>query len=1038
MNAIKNGLLRAIKRQICLGVLLLMLSSYGINTVFATAHYPKMQQQRITGKITENGDPLPGISVRVKATNQGTSSNEKGEYTINAKKGDVLIFSSVGYVAQEIKVGDNKVIDVSLKANAEELNQVIVVGYGTQKKSDLTNAVTSVSFEELENIPQTDIMNVLSGRVAGLTIVQASGQPGGGDDPNDITIRGTGTLNDATPLIVIDGVQSEASDLRMLSPQEIASITILKDASSTAIYGARGANGVILVTTKAPKEGAFKISYNTYIGRQKETVTPRFVNGWQFLTLHLEASDKPDMFPPEAIEQLKQGIATDTFAYYNPVKDVFRGAWQHSHNVSLSGGTKALSFQGSVNYLNQEGVINGTYGDKINYRSNIRANVSSKVILSLNISGGREKSHENWGSSRGTMQNLYRAYIITPKFYSTGGWGIQNLKTGAVAIPPGLYAQLGRRDDIFNILNLSPSFTYIPIKDLTLKSQLNIRSTSLIRESFKPTYEFYLPDGTQAAGAAYNTINTLIDFRNNVTQLQFTNTANYKLNIQRKHRLDFLLGYEYLNAAINRIQANGSNLPNNDQQVLSRATSNISITQTDEEWKLQSFFGRMNYAFKNKYMLETNLRTDGSSRFPRNKQYVLLPSVSAGWMVTNEEFFKKLGGVRKVVDELKIRAGWGRAGNDKMEQGRGQLGNYAHLQTLNMENYYYFGEQLQTGTAITAYANENISWERTTTKGIGLDLNMFKRKLDITFDLYDRITNDILFRVPLPPSFGLATPAVQNIASVSNKGWELAVNYRFAKNKVNFNIGGNIAYNQNKILSLNLEETVIDPFILRVGEAYNSYYGYVQDGIMKDASEKNYTMNGNIGNMKFKDLSGPNGVPDGKIDDKDRTILGSANIPYSYGINGGVNYKRFNFSFLLQGVQGKQLYLKDWGNRPGDGAVMNFWAEWWDNRYDAVNNPEGTWPTMARSNPGAGVTSSFWIHDASYLRLRNVELGYTFTDKFTSRLGLGKARVYVAGQNLLTFTNLIKQVDPERRALEASNTTYSQVKLVTAGFNITF
>lgn len=365
MNAIKNGLLRAIKRQICLGVLLLILSSYGINTAFAATHYLQTQQQRITGKITENGDPLPGISVRVKATNVGTSSNERGEYTINAKKGDILVFSSIGYIAQEIKVGDNKVIDVTLKANAEELSQVVVVGYGVQKKSDLTNAVTSVSFEELENIPQTDIMNILSGRVAGLSVVQASGQPGGGDEGNEVTIRGTGTLNDATPLIIIDGVQSEMSDLRMLSTQEIASITILKDASSTAIYGARGANGVILVTTKAPKEGAFKINYSGYLGYQKETVTPRFVNGWQFLTLHLEASDKPTIYPPAAIEQLKQGIATDTFTYYNPVKDVFRGALQHAHNVSISGGTKVISFQGSVNYLNQEGVLYGTNGDKI-------------------------------------------------------------------------------------------------------------------------------------------------------------------------------------------------------------------------------------------------------------------------------------------------------------------------------------------------------------------------------------------------------------------------------------------------------------------------------------------------------------------------------------------------------------------------------------------------------------------------------------------------------------------------------------------------
>lgn len=1033
MNAIKNGLLRAIKRQICLGVLLLILSSYGINTAFAATHYLQTQQQRITGKITENGDPLPGISVRVKATNVGTSSNERGEYTINAKKGDILVFSSIGYIAQEIKVGDNKVIDVTLKANAEELSQVVVVGYGVQKKSDLTNAVTSVSFEELENIPQTDIMNILSGRVAGLSVVQASGQPGGGDEGNEVTIRGTGTLNDATPLIIIDGVQSEMSDLRMLSTQEIASITILKDASSTAIYGARGANGVILVTTKAPKEGAFKINYSGYLGYQKETVTPRFVNGWQFLTLHLEASDKPTIYPPAAIEQLKQGIATDTFTYYNPVKDVFRGALQHAHNVSISGGTKVISFQGSVNYLNQEGVLYGTNGDRINYRANVNATISPKLTFGINISGGREKSHENAGGARGIMQNLYRASVITPKFYSNGDWGVYNLQTAASIIPPALYAQIGRRDETSTISNLVPSFTYTPIKGLVFKTQMGIRTNLRNRITFNPTYVFNVPGQKPVA----NNKNTLTDFRITQSQVQLTSTASYTLNLQKRNRLTFLAGYEYLDAPQNRIQAKGSNLPNNEQQQLSRATTDISITGSESQWRLQSFFGRVNYALKGKYFLESSLRADGSSRFPRDKQYVVLPSISGAWVISSERFFANAA-IGRQFNQLKVRAGWGRAGNDKMEPGRGQLGNYAHLQTVSLENYYYFGDEIIPGAAIVDYANEHISWEATTTAGAGLDMTLFKNKLDITFDVYDRQTNGILFRVPTPLSFGLVTPAVQNIAKVQNRGWELSATYRHnSKNKSakwNFYIGGNIGYNQNKVLSISGEEIIANPFILREGEAYNAYYGLVADGIVRNTAELQYAKSGaGIGNMKFKDING-----DGKIDDDDRTILGSSNIPYDYGINGGFTYKNFNLSFLLQGVQGKQIYIKDWGNRPGDGAVMNFWAEWWDNRFDPVNNPEGTWPIMARSNPGAGDVSSFWIHDASYLRLRNIELGYNLSDKFASRLKIAKARIYVAGQNLLTFTKLIKQIDPERRSTEASNTTYSQVKTITAGLNFSF
>ena len=988
------------------------------------------QVRRVVGQVTSAGTPIPGVSVKLRGKGREAVTNEQGRYAIRAGARDVLVFSAVGYETNEVTVGPRKQIDVFLEEKVDELDEVVVVGYGTQKKSDVTNAVSSVDFEDLQNIPQSNTMNMLSGRVAGMSVVQASGQPG--DDDNDVTVRGTGTLNDASPLVIIDGIAAEMQDLSTLSPQEIANVTVLKDASSTAIYGARGANGVILVTTKTPKEGRFRVSLNSYFGIQDATEKPKFVNSWQWMTLHNEASGR-QLYPQWAIDDVRSGILTDTFSNYDPTDDVFRRAPQQNYNLILSGGSKAIRFQGSFGYLNQEGILNGTSSDRFNYRSNIVVDITKKLQMGLNISGNTQDNHENYGGIRGIMTNLYRNNPTIPAQYSTGGWGVYSLDNGARQMPALLYAQIGRTDRKTRKNNIVYFAQYKPVKGLTLKSQVGFMNFDRTQERFNPTYSYDAPDGTPAQA---NLVNTLINNGDERNQFQVTTTANYQHTFNKIHRLTLLAGHEYIDFKQNTVQARGSNLPTNDQQQLARATTDISINGTESAWRLQSFFGRINYALKGRYFLEANLRTDGSSRFPDSKQYVYLPSVSAGWMISNEPFFRNLN-VDGVVDQLKIRGGWGRAGNDRMAPGRGQLGNYTHQQTLNLENYYYFGDQLYPGAAITAFANGDISWESTETTGAGVELSMFKKSLDITFDLYKRITDGILFRVPMPLSFGDATPAIQNVAEVSNKGWEVNANYHRAWNEFSFQISGNFSYNENEILSLRGEETVSGVYILREGVPFNSFYGLVYDGIFQDAADiansPTLTPNPQVGMMKFKDLN-----EDGRIDDKDRTVLSSGNIPYSFGLAGGVAYKGFSLSFLFQGVQGKDIFVRDWGNRPGNAGQTNFWREWWDNRYNAVNNPEGTWPVMSRSSPGANETSTFWIHDASYVRLKNIELGYGLPQKLLAKARISTARIFVGGQNLLTFTPLIKQIDPERRADLTSNAVFPQVKVITAGFNFTF
>lgn len=644
----------------------------------------------------------------------------------------------------------------------------------------------------------------------------------------------------------------------------------------------------------------------------------------------------------------------------------------------------------------------------------------------MNVSGYLQQTHEPYGSVNGILTNLYRNYPITPEKYSNGDWGIQNLYNRQNILPARLYAEIGRTDNDNRRTNVQSYLLYKPFKGLQLKTNAAYTNTVAETERFNPTYQFAAPGG---AIASRNNVNTLINQNEARDQLQISTTANYNTIIRARHRLALLAGHEYTGFWQSTFSGRGSDLPTNDQQVLSRATTNIQVSGSKQLWALQSFFGRMNYVFDEKYLLEANFRTDGSSRFPADIRYSFFPSFSAGWIVSKEKFLSALVDNR-MITHLKLRASWGHSGND-------QIGNYAYIQTLSLGNYYFFGSQVFPGAAISSFSNANVRWEKSVTTNLGIDMGLFRNKLSITFDWYDKVTSDILYRVPLPPSFGDANPAVQNIAKVSNKGFELTLAHRNSIGKFSYDAGVNLSYNNNKILSLNGEETISDRFILREGEEFNAFYGLVYDGVIKDSNELQtvpvLTRNGlEIGSMKFKDLNG-----DGVINDQDRTIIGSTRTPYTFGFRGALFYKGVDVNFLFQGVEGKQVYVYDWGNRPGNAAIINFWKEWWDNRYDAVNNPGGTWPVMSRSAPGSGNTSSFWVQDGSYIRLKNIELGYTLPVSWTQKATIRRARVYAAAQNLFTWSSLIKQIDPERGSSITANNSYPQIKVFTFGLNLT-
>lgn len=980
----------------------------------------------VTGQVTdESGESLPGVNVLIKNTSMGTTTDVDGRYSIDVpEESNILVFSYIGFVSQEIAIDGRSTIDVKLTEGFTELSEVVVVGYGVQKKANLTGAVSSVNFEKLENIPQSNTLNILAGRIPGISIVQGNGQPG--RDLTEVNIRGIGTLNDASPLVIIDGVQSTLTDFGNLSPQEIANVSVLKDASSAAIYGARGGNGVILVSTKQAKEGKIKINFGSYYALQSPTYTQDFVQSWQWMALQNEAAGT-ERYPLSAIEDLRAGIVTDTFANTRWMEEIFRTAPMTNYNVSISGRNKNLSFQGSLGYLEQEGIMLGTNSSRYNIRANVNAKISDKFDAGINLWGNTRKIQEPFVAPTSIMQRALTTWSVIPVKYSNGDWGVRYLYPGLNnnTFNPVLLTGLGRNDENNLKANMQSFLQFKPFNGLNIRTAFTYSYGSDIRERFNPTYSYPIPDGTPTF---VNNINELTNRFDGMQQIQQQTTVTYDKTFRKDHTIRILAGHEYTNFKSRFFSASGNDLPGNDQQVLDRALNNLTVGGSKQEWALQSFFGRVNYSFKDKYLLEGNMRFDGSSRFPSIHKYGFFPSFSAGWVLSEENFFKNN---ITAVNQLKLRGGWGKVGNDR-------IGNYTYSQQLNLGSYYNYGGALQTGAAITDFANPDISWESTTTTNFGLDAAFLKNRIFINFDIFNRLTDGILYRLPLAPSVGDVNPAILNIAKVANDGWELNLEHRNQIGALNYNLGFNLAYVKNKVVDLSTRQAINDPFILREGDAIGSYYGYIHDGLFRDSTDMEtypaFSDRGfKIGSLRLRDVNG-----DGVIDPDDRQVIGSANTPYTFGLSGGLVLKGFDFNFLFQGVKDKYIYLYDVGNRPGNAGNTNFWKEWWDNRFDPEENPDGTWPVLKRTAPEAAATSTFWLHDASYIRLKNIELGYSLPQKLLSRLHISNLRFYVSGQNLLTFSDLIKQVDPERSSTRTNNQSYPQVKAISFGFNSTF
>jgi len=987
---------------------------------------PIQQQRFLTGRITdEQGNPLEGVTATIQGTTTATTTDSEGNYRISVPEGaKILVFSIVGFDRSERTIGNQNTIDVSMTPSLSDLDEVVVVGYGTQKKVNLTGSVASVNEKDIEKQTLTQASQALSGAVSGVTVIQNSGQPG--NDQGRILIRGMGTFSSAgnNPLVLIDGIAASINDV---NPSDIKSISVLKDASSASIYGARAANGVILIETKQGEEGKMRLNYTGYIGVQKPTSLVQLVDSWKYAEFMNEAATnegRSRVYTDEEIEKFKSGIDPDNYANANHYEDLLNSGsgLQTNHDVSFSGGTRSHSYLFSVGYLNQEGLVKKSSFERYNLRLNLDSRLNDKLNLKVRLSGKQGTENEPVSAGANGQKNInglitYGIKIpnTIPARKSDGTYGNTSGFTTAGWLDSESFSNTKNN----NFLG-SAELEYSPFKSLKISGKAGYLLDAINDKMYGAELvvdEFYTEGPAQL---------TVRNDNSSLTTLQLL--ADYDLSLPR-HTFHLLGGYSQEASKSNWTSAFRDNFTNNSlYEINAGSQNNMRNGGSGQEWALRSFFGRFNYSFDDKYLFEANIRYDGSSRFPKSNRYGLFPSFSAGWILSKEDFFRQ---AFEWIELLKVRASYGRLGNQ-------EIGLYPYQQVLTTGLDYPLGspEILSPGVSATVVPNQHITWETTEVSNIGLDLNMFNGKLGIEAEYFYKKTMDILYKVSTSSVLGLAS-SEQNAGKVENKGWDFNVRHNNDFGKFSYNVAVNFSAVKNKVLQLaDIERDLANGLL--VGYPLEAFYGYEVDGLFIDETDiANYPGQPYAafpGEYRFKDIGGQDGVPDGVVDpDYDRKVIGSRLPKYTYGLTMGATYGSFDLSVQLRGLGGFQRSLS--GNEQGRGLLLGSNVQEWmyDNRWTPENpNRDAIYPRALVLSAGSvhNWVSSYWLRDASFLRLSNLQLGYTIPSSFVS--ALNRFRVYVAARNLLSLDSYYPGWDPE------SGNNYPPTTVYTFGVNVNF
>ncbi len=995
------------------------------NQIVLTRSAVNLQEKKtVTGVITdsETGEGLPGVTILEKGTSNGTITDLDGNYTLSIAEDGILIISYVGYVTEEINVTGMNEVSITMIPDIISLEDVVVIGYGTIRKSDLTGAVASISAEEMQQSAVSGLDQALQGRTAGVSITANSGSPGASPM---VMIRGMGTITDPDPLFVVDGMPMSASAVGALNPGDIESTEILKDASAAAIYGSRAGNGVVLITTKKGKSGRTSVNFDAYTGIQSVTKTLDLVDATDFVTLRNAAG--------QTWEDSSLVSNTDWQA------EIFRPAAISNYQLSFLGGTENINYALSGSYFDQEGIIKGSDYKRYTFRINTSANIKPWVTAGENISYiystqniiPEEDEYTSVVITALTMDPAVPVYYPDASQFTNPNDRFYPAQRNNIRNPVGI---IERNHHVLQTNKLLGNvFVDLkPVKWISLRTNFGVENTRQQREIFGPEY-FESEDAKRPQ-------NTLIKIDYNTTSLLWENTATIKKVFAEKHDITLLGGYtreltsyRYMAGAVFNVPldedlwyfTNSTPDPNeeaeNDFQDITEEIGGYRLEiPSPYDAALISYIGRLLYSYDGKYDINATIRRDGSSRFTGTDKWGIFPSFAAGWKISEEAFFKNM----EFINFLKLRAGWGKLGNQ-------QIGDYAAYTPVSYNINYSFGSYPQTsyqGGAPLGLGNRNLYWEETVMSNIGLDINFWNNKLAFNIDAYVRNTSDMLSQVPIPLVVGVTRAPYVNKGEVQNQGIEINGIFKEKRGDFSYSVGANIAFLKNEVTYLPSDIPGGDfrvgyVNLTQEGQPIASFYGYVTDGYWQTQEEidaanalARQTAGDNLiyydmtrtspGDIKFKDLNG-----DDKINNEDLTFIGSPHPDMTYGISIDLQYKIFDLKIFGQGVYGNEVFFGPIFYLESPNAYWNVLSTMNDHWEQTGDDPSV--PRLDYNNSNLNLRiSDRYVYDGSYFRIKNVQLGVTLPDQISNKVGIERLRVYIASQNLLTFSKY-PGFDPE-------------------------
>lgn len=983
------------------------------------------QSNQVTGIVTDaNGDPIIGANVIEKGTTNGIISDLDGKFSIYVNPGAVLQVSYIGYVTREITVKDKSFLTVKLSEDTQALNEVVVVGYGIQRKVTTTGAVTKLEGEEINKMTVVNATKALQGLSPGITVVDRGGAPGS-DDP-EIYLRGVGTTGNAKPLVLVDGIEMSLSQI---PSAEIENISVLKDAASASIYGSRAAHGVILVTTKRGKEGKVKLSYDGSIGFQDRAVKAEQVSAREYMTMVNEAlvnSGGSVKYSEDNILSTERGDDPYNNSYINWANEVYKPTYITQHTLNLTGGSEVGRYLVSFDYLDQPGLVKNTEYQRYSYRVNTDLNIGKMLKVSSDVT--YRHVDRLWPESLGSVQyDVWSMQPTSPVRYENGEYRLDKQNRNAISLMD--MDVVGEDRYNMDLVYGQVKADFEPIKDLVFTGMASLNGSWDRRKIHYKNHKYYNEAGELITQR--NNPNSVKDSRNNSYQMTLRFLANYKKRFGDDHDLALLYGMEQISYRNYYSMAQRKDLISDALPDVSLGSAGSQFAEgSPTKWGINSFFGRVNYGFKDKYLFEANIRTDGSSRFAKGNKWGVFPSFSAAWRISEEGFMRNLG----FVDNLKLRASWGQTGNERIDA-------FMYLPQYSTSNVVMNGS-LVSAVYQKKMANPDVTWETVEQTNIGLDFGFLDNSIYGELDWYSKDTKDILLALGIPHFIGLDAPE-QNAGVVRNSGVEAMVGFRKTFGEFTFNTSFNLAYNKNEWIDRGGDDKNISGYnIQTIGSPLNAFYIYQADGLIANEQE--------LEEYRAKYKSDPRGMSDlhagdvklvdtnndGTIDPDDRQIFAS-NIPkFTYGWNISGEYKGFDLSLLFQGSSGaNRMMYGEWIEGPSYEAFtgVHFRDRWTEEN----QNGNAEMPRLeAANNRNASTYNSFFLKKTNYLRLKNVQLGYTFSKGITDKLRITKLRLYVSGSNLLTFSSLYQGLDPEGKSDRIND--FPPLRIVNFGVNIIF